>query len=191
MGAVLRLDRSPGKITVREGEYMLKHKGIYYCNTAMRFFVVLLLVMSGCASMPITPIEDRSIQKVHDIDLTKNEIYDISLEWMAQNFSDSRSVIELKDKDNGKIIGKGITSFRGKIGIGSANVLCRFTLTVEAKDNKYRTTYNNFVGLWGESYNRPEPVEQKKYVDDVKAKLILLDDSLYSYLKKYKSNTNW
>jgi hypothetical protein len=136
-------------------------------------------------------MEDRSLQKVHDIDLTKNEIYDASLEWMAQTLSGPREVIELKDKDNGKIIGKGITSFRGKIGIGSTNVLCRFTLIVEAKDNKYRTTYNNFVGLWGESYNRPEPVEKKEYIDSVKAKLALLDEDLYNYLKKSKSNTNW
>jgi hypothetical protein len=141
--------------------------------------------------MPVAPMEDRSMQKVHDIDLTKNEIYDKSLEWMAQTFSGSREVIELKDKDSGKIIGKGITSFRGKIGIGSTNVLCRFTLIVEAKDNKYRTTYNNFVGLWGESYNRPEPLEQKKYIDAVKAKLAVIDGDLYNYLKKSKSNANW
>ena len=64
-------------------------------------------------------------------------------------------------------------------------------MIVEAKDNKYRTTYNNFVGLWGESYNRPEPVEQKRYVDSVKAKLALIDDDLHNYLKKSKSNTNW
>jgi len=75
--------------------------------------------------------------------------------------------------------------------MGSANVLCRFTLFVEAKDNTYRTTYNNFVGLWGESHSRPEPLEQKEYVDSVKAKLAIIDDDLYGYLKKYKSNTNW
>jgi len=131
------------------------------------------------------------MQKVHDIDLTKNEIYDASLEWMGETLSGSREVIELKDKENGKIIGKGITSFRGKIGIGSTNVLCRFTLIVEAKDNKYRTTYNNFVGLYGENQTRPEPLEQQAYVDAVKAKLALIDDSLYEYLSKPKSNTDW
>jgi hypothetical protein len=136
-------------------------------------------------------MEDRSMQKVHDIDLTKNEIYDTSLEWMAQTLSGAREVIELKDKDNGKIIGKGITSFRGKVGIGSTNVLCRFTLTVEAKDNRYRTTYSNFVGLWGESYSRPEPLEQKEYLDAVKSKLTRIDDDLYNYLKKSKSNNKW
>jgi hypothetical protein len=141
--------------------------------------------------MPVAPMEDRSMQKVHDIDLTKNEIYDTSLEWMAQTLSGPMEVIEHKDKDNGKIIGKGMTSFRGKVGIGSTNVLCRFTLIVEAKDNKYRTTYSNFVGLWGESYSRPEPLEQKEYLDAVKSKLTRIDDDLYNYLKKSKSNNKW
>jgi len=168
-------------------------KGKNIMNRILCFFVCILSVVAfaSCASMPVAPMEDRSMQKVHDIDLTKNEIYDKSLEWMAQTLSGSREVIELKDKDSGKIIGKGITSFRGKIGIGSTNVLCRFTLIVEAKDNKYRTTYNNFVGLWGESYNRPEPLEQKKYIDAVKAKLAVIDGDLYNYLKKSKSNANW
>jgi hypothetical protein len=38
-------------IPVREGEYMLKRKDIYYRNAATCFFVFLLLVMSGCASL--------------------------------------------------------------------------------------------------------------------------------------------
>ena len=153
--------------------------------------VLSVIALASCASMPVAPMEDRSLQKVHDIDMTKNEIYDISLEWMARTFFDNKEVIELKDKDNGKIIGKGITTFNGKIGWFSANIPCRFTLIVEAKDNKYRTTYNNLVGLYGESQTRPEPLEQKEYVDAVKAKLAVIDEDLYSYLKKYKSNVDW
>jgi len=162
-------------------------------NKIMRYFVCILSVsaFASCASMPKAPIEDRSAQKVHDIDLTKNEVYDISLEWMARTFFDSKEVIELKDKDNGKIIGKGITTFKGKIGWFSSIIPCRFTLIIEAKDNKYRTTYTNFVGLWGENQSRPEPLEQKAYVDAVKAKLAIIDDDLYGYLKKSKSNRDW
>jgi hypothetical protein len=141
--------------------------------------------------MPVAPVEDRSLQKVRDIDLTKDEIYDLSLEWVAKTFFDSKEVIELKDKDNGKVIGKGLTSFRGKVGWFSADIPCRFTLIVEAKDNKYRTTYTNFVGLWGESQTRAEPLVEKKYVDAVKAKITLLDDDLYGYLMKSKSKTGW
>ena len=162
-------------------------------NRIMHYFICVLSVIAfaSCASAPIAPIEDRSMQKVHDIDLTKNEIYDASLEWMAQTFFDSREVIELKDKENGKIIGKGMTSFRGKTGWFSANTPCRFTLIVEAKDNKYRTTYTNFIGLWGENQSRLEPVSEKAYVDAVKAKLAVMDDDLYGYLKKSRSKTDW
>lgn len=153
--------------------------------------ILSLIVVASCGSMPVAPMEDRSMQIVHDIELTKNEIYDMSLEWMAKTFFDTKEVIELKDKDNGKVIGKGLTGFRGKIGWFSANIPCRFTMIVEARDNKYRTTYTNFVGLWGESQTRAEPLEQKAYVDSVKAKLALVDDDLFRYLKKTKSEKNW
>jgi len=168
-------------------------KGENIMNRILCYSVCILSViaLTSCASMPIAPTEDRSMQKTHEINLTKNEIYDMSLEWMARTFFDNKEVIELKDKDNGKIIGKGITMFRGKIGWFSANIPCRFTLLVEAKDNKYRTTYNNFVGLYGENQTRPEPLEQQAYVDAVKEKLALIDDSLYKYLSKPKSNTDW
>jgi hypothetical protein len=45
--------------------------------------------------------------------------------------------------------------------------------------------------LYGENQTRPEPLEQKEYVDAVMAKLAIIDDGLYSYLKKSKSNTDW
>jgi len=162
-------------------------------NRIMYVFACVLSVfaIASCASVPVAPIEERSVQKVHDVDLTKNEIYDTSLEWMARTFFDNKEVIELKDKDKGKIIGKGITTFKGKIGWFSAEIPCRFTLIVEAKENKYRTTYNNFVGLYGENQTRPVPLEDKAYVEAVKAKLAVIDDGLFSYLKKTKSNTDW
>jgi hypothetical protein len=131
------------------------------------------------------------MQKVHDIDLTKDEIYDISLEWMAEMLLDSKGVFELKDKDNGKIVGTGQTFFIKKTFWGPVDVPCRFTVMVEAKDNRYKATYNNFIGLYGKNYGRLKPVEEKELIDFVKAKLAIIDESLYNYLKRYKSNTNW
>lgn len=162
-------------------------------NKIIHFFVCILSViaLASCASTPIAPIEDRSMQKVHAIDLTKDEIYDISLEWMAKALIDTRGVFELKDKDKDKIIGTGQTYFIKKSFWGPENVPCRFTVMVEAKENKYKTTYNNFIGLFGKSNGRLMPVEEKEQIDFVKAKLAIIDDGLYNYLTKYKSNTNW
>jgi hypothetical protein len=159
----------------------------------MNYLILFLSViaLTACSSMPVAPVEERSMQKVHDVDLTKNEIYDISLEWMSKILFYYGGVVELSDKDKGMITGTGMTSFYGNVSLGREMIPCRFTIIVEAKDKKYRTTYRNLVGLWGRNYHHPKELEQKKYVDDVKAKLAIMDEDLYNYLKTSKSNTNW
>jgi len=155
----------------------------------VRFLLVGVVcsLFSACANLQVVPPEQRSIQKVHEINLTKNEIYDKSLEWMAQAFHDSKSVIELKDRENGKIIGKGMTSFTNVV----AEIPCRFTMVLETKDGKYRTSYNNFVGMWGEYRNLPRDVEEQGYMAEITQRVTAMDDSLYSYLKGAKKNENW
>lgn len=154
-------------------------------------YILSVVALASCGSMPIAPTEDQSMRKVHAIDLTKNEIYDISLEWMAQSLTDYSETFELKNKDNGKIIGKGIISFYGKVTWGWQIIPCRVTMIVEAKDNTYRTTYTNFIGLWGRDYRKPKPLEKEENYEALKAKLAIIDDALYNYLKKFKSNSNW
>jgi hypothetical protein len=160
---------------------------IMYCCAC----ILSVIALNSCASTPVAPIEDRSMQKVHDIDFAKDDIYEISLEWMTKTLSDSKGIFELKNKDQGKIIGTGLTFFIKKSFWGPVDVPCRFTIMVEAKDNKYKTTYSNFISLSGKSYGRLKPVEEKEYIDAVKAKLAIVDDDLYRYLKKSKSNTKW
>jgi len=165
---------SPGGRVAPDAGSFLWMKGKSIMNKIMHYCVCILLVnaLTSCASAPVAPIEDRSMQKVHDIDLTKNEIYDLSLEWMAAMLSDSRGVFELIDKDKGKIIGTGQTFFIKNSFWGMENVPCRFTVMVEVKDNKYKTIYNNFIGLSGKSYGRLKPVEEKEYIDFVKSLIL-------------------
>jgi len=132
--------------------------------------------------MQLVPIEERIVQQAHKINLTKDEIFSKCLEWMAQTFS-----IEIKDKENGKIIGKGITSFSG----GPAIFPCQFSMKVEIKDNRYRATYNNFVGMFGTSRKGPKPLEYKMYIDQVKSKLMTLDNNLYNFLTISKKADDW
>jgi hypothetical protein len=144
------------------------------------------ILLTACAGMmTIVPQEERSLQLVREIRLSKDQIFDKSLEWMAQTFVDSKSVIELKDRDNGKIIGKGVTKFRNAV----VYVPCRFTLILEVKDGKYRTTFTNFTGLWNDGSS--SLLEYKSQIDDVKASLVLINASLYEYLKNSNSSSNW
>ncbi len=161
------------------------------------YFLLLfsMFILASCVTtpqVPDVPEAERSLQKIHEINLNKNEIFDRSLEWVAQTFNDSKAVIELKDKETGKIIGKGISSFIVNSGLASVPIPCKFTLKLEAKDNKYRATYDNFIGMW-ELYgtSMPMPLKQKPHVDAIKEKMLQLDKSLYDHLIKAKSDSNW
>src|SRR5664280_569957 len=148
---------------------------------------IILFLISGCAvtkQAPVVPSEELTLQEVHEIALSKDAIFASSLEWMARTFVDST---ELRDKENGKIIGKGMTEFYN----GETPTPCRFTIMIEAKDNKYRVTYSNFTGMWGAARNLPRPLWHAGHIEQVKAKLKKLDATLYAYLSEEKNRKDW
>jgi hypothetical protein len=52
-----------------------------------------------------------AVQKVVTADGTKDQLYDKVLEFLARTYKDSKEVIQVKEKDSGLIIGKGLYSF--------------------------------------------------------------------------------
>lgn len=162
----------------------------YYMRNYFVLIVLLLFVLSGCAvtkQAPVVPPEELTLQEVHEIALSKDAIFARSLEWMARSFADSAQTIELRDKENGKIIGKGMTEFYN----GEMPTPCRFTIMIEAKDNKYRVTYSNFTGMWGAARNLPRPLWHAGHIEQVKAKLKILDATLHAYLSEGKNRKDW
>ena len=150
------------------------------------FTIIISCVAPG--GFQIVPQEERIVRQIHEVKLTKDEIFPKCLEWMAQTFVDSKEVVELKDKETGKIIGKGITNFMSG---GIVSIPCRYTIVIDIKDYKYRTTYKNFIGLFGQYRNDPVPLKHKAYIDEVKTKLMSLDQDLFIYLTTAKKDDNW
>lgn len=74
--------------------------------------------------------------------LKKNQIYDKTLAWMAENFRSSKSVIELKDRENGKIIGQAIGNVSDPIPMYDRAY--GYTLIIDIKDYKIKVTFKNF-----------------------------------------------
>ena len=151
---------------------------------------ITFLLISGCAMTkpaPVVPPEVLTLQEVHEVTLSKNEIYERSVEWMARTFVASEQVFELRDKENGKIIGKGMTEFYN----GEMPTPCRFTMMIEVKDNKYRVTYSNFTGMWGYDRSLPRPLWHPSHIEQVKAKLKILDANLFSHLEKINNGKDW
>ena len=116
----------------------------------MKKLILILMVGSffmGCMppklAVPLTK-EQMSHQIIFNTDKSKDEVFDVSLEWMAKTFVSSKAVIEHKDKPSGKIIGKGYITMITQVPGMSVPIEYHFTLSIEVKEDRYRLYFENF-----------------------------------------------
>jgi len=77
-------------------------------------------------------------------ELSKDEIYLSAREFFTNNFNCGECVLDLEDKENGVMIGKGnIFSHRFK-HLSTINIYLHFTIKIECKNGRYRFTLYNF-----------------------------------------------
>lgn len=151
------------------------------------FFLILIsLYLVGCVSNQ--PPELHTLIKVHNINLEENQIFEKALQWMAENFNDSKSVIEYKNPETGTIIGKGGT----EIHSGLIMLPVQFTMKVEIKKGKYRVTFDDYIGIWPGTgiMSGPKRLYTNGKILQVKEKLEAVDLSLNKYLNE-TSNSEW
>jgi hypothetical protein len=144
------------------------------------FSLTLLAGLTGCGSMTTAPPSELQYQEVNSVDLSSGEIFDKAQEWLALTFVDSKEVIETANRETGKIIGAGKVSISPT---GIVSIPVRFTITIEAKEGRYRTTYTNYVAYYGTYRNQPTPVEDQRSAGQVNQRLAELDASLLKYLQ--------
>jgi hypothetical protein len=146
----------------------------------------LALVFVGCASYEKVANQDTEISKVCDIDLSKDEIYDGSLQFIAENFTSAKAVLEYQDRNAGRIIGNG----SAKISDGVMDRPATFTMIVDIKDNRYRVSFRTFQYQPGEKLPWG-PIEYKTPYENMAAQMNSLADRLYAYLSKSRDNQDF
>lgn len=76
---------------------------------------------------------------------TKVELYARARQFVALQFHDSRNVIQMDDKDAGKIICKGVFTPLVGVGLGmKVQSIVYFTADIDLKDGKYRCVLSDF-----------------------------------------------
>ena len=99
----------------------------------------------------------------------KDKLYSLSKLFVVQAFKDSKEVIQLEDKENGVIIGKGNFSHqfsnpRFNCNRETGKGIVEFTLKIQVKDGKIKVTMTDFnhspdrVTPYGYSYSIPNKV---------------------------------
>ena len=96
----------------------------------------------------IMPLKNGEVyyERIINIDSTgKSEIYKRVKRWYANTYNDSKSVIDLDDKDNGEFISKGIIKYYYSSFIAGADASIYHKINIKIRDNKLKVTLTNIT----------------------------------------------
>lgn len=78
---------------------------------------------------------------------TQNLLFSSAQKWFVETFKNAKDVIQVENRENGEIIGKGTfhiqTNRFGYSAIGLGVV--RFQVQVDVKDGRYKYSFSNFI----------------------------------------------
>lgn len=112
-------------------------------------FLMTLIVTSYCffAVGQNLPIDKKTGKVIYsevvkvDSTITKYQLYSKAREWIANVFISSKDVIQMDDREAGKIIVKGSFELTSKLDID----LMKFTISIYLKDGKYKYVITDFI----------------------------------------------
>lgn len=91
-------------------------------------------------SFPINQNGDIEYTDVITADgYSKDDLYIQARSWMAKNFKNANEVIQMDDKEAGRIIGKGVVMLSNASTFGWIN----YTLEIQLKDGRYKYSISN------------------------------------------------
>lgn len=113
-------------------------------------FILLLLPCIGFGQNILLPV-DSETQKVSFVSIvdvnnvSQSELHNRAKVWFINSFRDSKEVIQLDDKENGILIGKGnsIITYSATLVTMTENI--SFKVVIRVKDNKYRAEITDIV----------------------------------------------
>lgn len=118
-------------------------------------FILTILVLTtrsfGQNETPSLPIDTETNKIMYtevirvDSSVTKDILYSKAREWFAIAFKSSNDVVQLEDKENGKIIGKAIMNVYYKSMGREYPSKIRYSIAIQVKDGRYKYEITDFI----------------------------------------------
>lgn len=147
-----------------------------------------VVALSGCAASAQQP-PPLEIVKIHEAPgKSKAEVCRTARDWVALTFKDSKAVVEVYDLEAGTMIGKGRVIL---LGFGATPFPTDFTIQVDCKDGRARSTYSGFMtNSSGMTYPLKED-SMNNLRSKAAARIAELDLTLGTRLAGNQADQNW
>lgn len=140
-------------------------------------------------------------------DVSSDELYNRAKRWFVDTYKSGKDVIQLDDKENGEIIGKGFFEEMWMVTFyGGQNVNVWQTIKVQMKDGRYRYEITDFrmkyfvsasqytsssnVDVALEEWNKGRDANNKKFYPKIDSHIKSLIESLDKAMKT-KTKSDW
>lgn len=121
-----------------------------------KYLITIMLVITflnsfGQKETPNLPIDSVSSKITYsdvvivDSALHKLELFSIAREWFAKTYKSSINIIQMEEKESGKIVGKALMQVYYKaMGMDCPGGYISYTISIYIKDGKYKYEITNF-----------------------------------------------
>ena len=168
----------------------------------MKILFLLFIVSSICSSnfaqnklLDILPTENGTVTYsgvVNCDSMTKEALYLKAKRWFIKTYNSGKDVIQLDDKENGEITGKG----NFQIDYYARAPYISHTVSIYVKDGKYKYIISQFA--YADNQNNNFPIEdfpngwagRKKLYTKVNDEVNLIIQSIDKAMQA-KTNTDW
>lgn len=149
----------------------------------------LFITVQSCG-VPSTYVKIEPITKSFEVSGQQNELYIKANNWMVENFTNAKSVIQFSDKEAGIVTGKYLLKesfvYTGTYTATDASIFAIIKLQVKDGAAKITVTPDDFT-----SYNSGLIREDLRYTEQTATSQInSLMDSYENYLKT-DTSTDW
>ncbi len=133
---------------------------------SFKYLLVSLFVLPTIANSQTIKVDSNDMVKYEEVipsELNKVQLYNNAKLFVVKEFSDPKSVVQIDDKENGKIVIKAVmnSNFNEKGILGfKFDIWTDFIFQIDIKDNKYRYRISNlFVDFSGDAVKESAPLE--------------------------------
>lgn len=118
---------------------------IFILKNIILGLLLIIFVQSSAQDSLNAAISYQEVVKV-DSTISSKELYLRARSWFAETYKSSQDVIQMDDKESGKIIGKGAIKYYSNVFVGSEGTkgFIFYTITVQVKDGRYKYEITDF-----------------------------------------------
>lgn len=156
----------------------------------MKRLLIYFLIISPafCLAQSQMPMKDGKViyEEIDSMpNVSKGELYSKSKIWFVNTFNSSKDVLQLEDKDNGQLIGKGNFDYLYTVVLTSATWVCNFTVQIDCRDNKARIKVYDIS-----SHSAGEATAEYYNKHHANKHIKAIDNGIKGLLASYKSSLN-